>query len=489
MKSFKEMTSIPGLASLRWYWDKNKRVHWPCFIESNPEAIAAAFAVKPNSKQVVVKFIAKNLPLSVRGQVAKVFKNTIHPFNDEDHPILQWSPSKMQEYINYLGKYNPCINEIKSKTCLNLVEIQEKDKQYYLLVEEFFLQLIPPLLEQRTREKSQQRDERLRREQHELEREKVEQQAAEKATTPKLVHDSPKQEESEQKPAAVASPENQCRVLRAGDVLKFYQPNMVAVSCNLYTAIIVKVGSRKDGIVLKMSDNQMLPKDAKICLMKRILRGKLQDNKGATFAQVSEFKLDQSNNDKILVTDTATQKMKKLLQDSEAEVQNIIAEIYQKGSPTKLDEPDVQSSDKKRSVDASDSSPASKKSKPPSWLPPLQACLKNVEAGKLLRRCNWQQLKADEECILTAISVRHRLDERVLECGILDGIGPLVDDMAEEFDVSEETVWGYLNGNPKNLLSISKLNDLTEKCKDYIVTPVADSRLMANDGMSSQTSG
>jgi hypothetical protein len=222
-----------------------------------------------------------------------------------------------------------------------------------------------------------------------------------------------------------------------------------------------------------MSNNQMLPIDAKICIIKRILRGKLHDNPGATFAKVSKFKLDQCNNDKISVTDTGTQKMKKLLQDSEAEVQNVIAEIYQKGSPTKLDEPDVQSSDKKRSLDTSESSPASKKPKPPSWLPDLQAGLKNVEAGRLLRRCNWQQLKADEECIKTAISVRHRLDARVSECVVSGGIDHLVEDMAEDFDVSEETLWGYLNGNPKKLLSISRLNDLTEKCKKYMDTPVA----------------
>jgi hypothetical protein len=78
------------------------------------------------------------------------------------------------------------------------------------------------------------------------------------------------------------------------------------------------------------------------------LRGKEQDNPGATFAQVSEFRLDQSYNDKILVTQTGAQMMKKVQQDFGAELQNAIA-----GRPTKLDEPDAQSSDKKRSLDSS----------------------------------------------------------------------------------------------------------------------------------------
>jgi hypothetical protein len=329
IEAFKGMTSIPSLASLRWCWDNKKKVHWPCFLVSNPETIAEAFELKPNAKRVVVEFISKNLPH--RGKVSQVVKSAIHPFNDEDHP-LRWSSSKMQKYINYIGTYHPFIKEIKRD--LNLDDIQDKDKEYYLKVEEYFLELIPPVLEQKSLEKSQQRDERRRREQQELEREKAEQQEADKSMTPKLENDSPEQDESEQKPAAAVTPENQIRTLRAGDVLKYYQPNMVAERCNLHTAIIVKVNKRTDGIVLELSNNQMLPDDAKICLMKRILRGKLQDNPGATFAQVSEFKLDQCNNDKISVTDTGTQKMKKLLQDSEAEVQNVIAEIYQKGSPT-----------------------------------------------------------------------------------------------------------------------------------------------------------
>lgn len=322
MLYFREVTlPMPNSASLRWFQDKKKL--WPCFVAPNPNERAGAFDLKFNPlRQAVVEFIGIHLPINIRGNVQVVHTSGLLPFTQEHS----------KRYLQQLEKYAPFRKYVAEKHPTLTAEQQEEFiKHYYLRVEEEYLSIIENSLA------SREKDRRKRRmESHQQNREEIDclQKDNEYLSkhSPREVPDSHAQDEPD-----VTAP-SQCRKLRAGDEIQYYPPHLVAASVNQRVAIISKVNSRRSAIALELLDGTLLPPSARVCLIRRLIRGTLVPNKGACFHDVSYYQLDPSYNDKEFASQTKTDLMQTALTEAKISLHEAIRATAVNISPDPLEE-------------------------------------------------------------------------------------------------------------------------------------------------------
>ena len=113
----------------------------------------------------------------------------------------------------------------------------------------------------------------------------------------------------------------------------------------------------------------------------------------------------------------------------------------------------------------------------PDWKGKLDELLVECSEARKRRRADLEKIATNETALKMAIAVRYRLDDMLLQLRLSANKGgtititvkDLIEDvLEEELDCPSERLWEYLQGNPRNLLSVAMLNDVTAKWQAWL---------------------
>lgn len=236
-----------------------------------------------------------------------------------------------------------------------------------------------------------------------------------------------------------------------------------------------------DDLAVRLSTGEFLQRDHQIRIAKRYLRGKYEDNPGASFISLRDCVLDKSQNGRFKDVPTLAEELGKVYKEAIEEMAAFQRAPEGDGSTTsqartvdsqteeiKLAS-EGESAGHKRDSDKNLGSQSNKKVKQgvePEWKHDLDKLLAECALAKKRRRADFATIDANEAALKMAIAVRQCLEDMLLKDSTR--VEDLVDDVAEEFLCSSERLWDYLHGNPNNLISVAVLKEVTVKWQAWI---------------------
>jgi hypothetical protein len=99
----------------------------------------------------------------------------------------------------------------------------------------------------------------------------------------------------------------------------------------------------------------------------------------------------------------------------------------------------------------------------PDWKSTLHRLLADCTVARTKRRADYAKIETCEAALNVAIEIRQRLDE--VDAPTTDC---LIDEWHEEMECSRDRVWDFLSGNPKNLLSVDVLRNMTATLQHWL---------------------